>query len=922
MRTTALSAAPSPAPSPAAAAPNPSASPAPAAVPATEPTAGPQRPILPITTVSAAVHPLVIPPPTPTYEAFVKDATTQHGVIDIVRKDDELYFDLRPENFDHTYILMPSIERGVGSGAFAGRVYDPIQVTFKRVGKRVLWITPNSHYVADKGTAAANSLAISVADSVILSTPIVAEDPKKEHTVIAPSVFMTDFEGIGADLGKATTPPSLPGLLVIMVRPSYAVDATKSYYGATKAFPRNDEITVNLAFNGPPNALPTVPDGRGIPIVMHYSLVAEPERDPRFVPRNADDRVGYFITARKRFGDDGTATPFERFIERWNLDDGPITFYLTNEIPPEYRDTVRRGILAWNAAFAKIGHPNAIVVKDPPSDPNWDPDDARYTTVRWITSDVPDFSAYSPHVSDPDTGQIIRAEVVIDGEALRTIKSGYVDRVLPALRARRDPYAVALQNEETLSRALLTTPPPPVDALPSASQDDDSVDETCEFEESSASQAALGTMLLERNPKATASDRDRYAQEWLYSTVMHEVGHTLGLRHNFEGSEAFSYDELHDPAFTRVHGTTGSVMDYTPANLAAPGERQADYFPTQLGPYDYFAIEYGYRSFPNVHTSADEAIPLSRIAARSTEPGLAYGTDEDATVFSVDPHIQLFDLSNDALRYADEQFRIDADVAGKLLRTYPGDSRSYQDLRAQLVTVLNDELDSAAIASKYIGGIATSRAHRLQPGAPLPLTPISRAEERRAFALLDRWVFSSHAFNFSPELLDAVVPSRYGLHWDSGGVRRADFPIREIVAEIQDDMIEQIFSPVTMARIADQEVKQSHPGETMTLSDLFAWTNAAIYDDVGQASIAPAHRELQRRFADLELAIVSLPSSFADQLNLPRETQSIARANLVKLAAKLAAGERTTSDPSTRAHLADLLVRVRGVLHATNVRQV
>jgi hypothetical protein len=899
--------------------------PSPAAVPLSEPStpprsaaAGPAASTVAVP-LSARALPLGSPAP-PSYEAFTKDATTQHGVIDLVRKDDELYFDLRPENFDKTYILMPSIERGVGSGAFAGRVYDPVQVTFKRVGKRVLWITPNSHYVADKGTAAANSLAISVADSVILSTPIVAEDPKKEHTLIAPSVFMTDFEGIGADLGRASAPPSLPGLLVISVRPTYAVDATKSYYGTTKTFPRNDEISVNLAFSGPPNALPTVPDGRGIPIVMHYSIIAPPQRDPRFVPRYADDRVGYFITARKRFGDDTMTTPFERFIERWNLDDGPITFYLTNEIPSEYRDTVRRGILAWNTAFAKIGYPNAIVVKDPPQDPTWDPDDARYTTVRWITSDVPDFSAYSPHVSDPDTGQIIRAEVVIDGEALRTIKSGYVDRVLPALRAR-DPYALALQNADSLSHALLTTAPPPVDATPDVDAEND-IDEACAFEESSADQAALGTMLLQRNPHATLADRDRYAQEWLYSTVMHEVGHTLGLRHNFEGSEAFTYEQLHDPAFTRVHGTTGSVMDYTPANLAAPGERQADYFPTQLGPYDLWAIDYGYRAFPNIRTSADEAVPLSRIAARSTEPGLAYGTDEDATVFSVDPHIQRFDLSSDALRYADEQLRIDGDVARNLLKTYPGDSRSYQDLRAELVTVLNDQLDSAETAAKYVGGIATSRAHRLQPGAPLPLQPISRDQQRRAFALLDRWVFSSHAFDFSPTLLDAVTPSRYGLHWDSGGLRRADFPIREIVAEIQDDMIEQLFSPVTLARIADQEVKSTKPGETMTLSDLFAWMNAAVYDDVGQPTITPTHRELQRRFADLELAIAALPSSFADQLNLPRETQSLARANLVKLAAKLQHGEAVATDPGTRAHLADLLVRVRGVLHATNVRQI
>jgi hypothetical protein len=885
-------------------APSPGPAPTLAPAPPSEPSTGPRPASTPAPAVSTLPFPFG-PVQMQSYGTFTKTATIQPGVIDLVRKDDELYFDLRPENFDKTYIILPSIERGVGSGAFAGRVYEPFQVTFKLVGKRVLWITPNSRYVADKGSAAANSLAISVANSVILSTPIVAEDPGKKHVVVAPTLFLTDFEGIGADLGRGVAPPSLPGLLLLIARPSFSVDATKSYYLSTKAFPRNDEISVNLAFNGPPNALPTVPDGRGIPIGVHYSVVAPPEADPKFVPRLADDRVGYFITARKRYGNDAAATPFERFIERWNLDNGPITFYLTNEIPKEYRGTVRRGILAWNDAFAKVGHPNAIVVKDPPAETGWDPDDARYTTVRWITSDQPDFSAYSPHVSDPDTGQIIRAEVVIDGESLRSIKRGYVDRVQPAQRARSNAYALA-------DRVL--APGDADDAAPRS--------EECTLEEDSVAQAALGSLMLARNPRATAADRERYAQEWLYSTVLHEVGHTLGLRHNFQGSTAYTYAQLHDPAFTRAHGTTASVMDYTPANVAALGERQADYFPTMLGTYDNWAIEYGYRTFPNVHRSADEAIPLSRIAARSTEPGHAYGTDEDATAISIDPRIQRFDLSSDPLAYVNEQFRIDDDVASHLMRRYPGDTRTFQDLRSGLITVLSNQLNQAALAAKYVGGIYTSRAHRGQPGAAPPFEAVPRAQQRRAFDLIDRWVLSSRAFQLSPDLLNAAAPTRYGIHWGANGVRRSDFPIREVIAELQDDAISEMFSPVNLGRIADQELKVRKPGETMTLTDLFGWTNAAVYDDLGRASIAPAHRELQRRFADLQMQIVALPAAFADQLDLPRETQALARYNLMRLSSHLDRAVAAARDDGTRAHLVDLRVRVNGVLHAQNIRSI
>jgi hypothetical protein len=843
--------------------------------------------------------------PTQSYAAFMRGADHQDGVIDIVRKDDQLYLDLKPEDFGKPFIVLPSITSGVGGDAFAGRVYDPLVVIFKRVGKRVMWVTPNTRYVADKGTSAAASLAVSVADSVIQATPVIAEDPDKSHVVIEPTIFLSDFEGIGADLGKSVAaPPSLPGLLVISVRPSFSVDATKSYYLSTKGFPLNDEISVNLTFNGPANAMPTVPDGRGIPLVVHYSIVAPPAHDPNYVPRYADDRIGYFITARKHFGNDVSTLPTQRFIDRWNLDAGPIVFTLTNEIPPIYRDTVRRGILAWNKAFAKIGYPNAIVVHDPPADPKFDPEDARYNSVRWITSESPDFVAESPHVSDPDTGQIIRTEVVIDGESLRSVRRGYVDRVLPVLQIKRNAFEAMDQLE------------------PAATTDDlvASDDMTCDAEESEANQAALGMEMLIGQQHGTAAQREAYAQAFLYSTVMHEVGHTLGLRHNFEGSTAFTYAELHDPAFTHAHGTTGSVMDYTPANIAAPGERQADYFPNQLGPYDYWAIQYGYTPL-HQHSSDAELPYLRKIAARSTDPGLAYGTDEDTIdPYAVDPRIQRFDLSSDPLAFARDQFRIDDDLAAKLTHTYKGDARSYQDLRQTLISVLNNDLANISIAARYVGGVYTSRSHRGQPGGSPPFTAIPRAEQRKAFDLIDRYVLSSHALKYPPELLNEVAPIRYGADWSTGGIRRTDFPIREVMAQLQDAAISELFNPASISRIANESLKEAHPGQTMSLSDLFEWTNTAIFDDLGAHTISAPHRDLQRRFADLELQIAFLGSGTMDQLGVPREIQALSRYELRKVRGRLDEAYRAATDVATRAHIDDLRSRIDAGLNPSAMR--
>ncbi len=877
------------------ASPRPTASPLPKTSPLPEPVASPGA-VAPAAPGSVTV-PLSIGAPAAApaqgYTTFLRGAEQLPGVIDLVRKDDELYFDLGPQSFGRTFIVSPSLASGVGSGAFAGRVYEPFLVTFKRVGKRVLWISPNTRYVARAGSAQANSLAVSVADSVLLSTPIVAEDTAKNHVIIAPSLFLTDFEGIGADLGRAGAQPAGTGLLLGVARPSYAVDPTKSYYGPTKGFPRNDEISVNLTFSGPQTALPTVPDGRGIPLVVHYSIITPPEPDPSFVARYADDRVGYFITARKRYDDDSLATPFERFIERWNLDRGPITFYLTNEIPQEYRETVRRGLLAWNDAFARIGRHDVITVRDQPADPAWDPDDARYSTVRWITSDRPDFSAYSPSVADPRTGQIIRAEVVIDGESLRAIKRGYVDTIAP-LRRIDDAFAAPSQPQS---------------------------EEVCDYASASASQAALGTMLLAMHGHGTAADRERYTMSWLYATVMHETGHTLGLRHNFEGSTAYSQAQLHDPQFTRAHGTTASVMDYTPVNLAGPGKRQAAYFPTQVGPSGCWAFAYGSPRFATGPAAAVELPFLRASAEHSTQPGLAYGTDEDAAEpVAIDPHIARFDLSNDPLTYDRDTLALNESIAATLDRPYAGDTRSYQEIRASLVTILNNELSAIDLAAHYIGGIYTSRAHRGQPGAGPPFRSISRTEQHRAFELIDRYVFSAHAFNYSPDLLNELTTTRFGFHWDSGDLRRPDFPLREVVAEIQDDALSTMFAAPNLSRIADQSLKVAHPGDTMTLHDLFAWTNGAIFDDLGSPTIAPTHRELQRRFADLEMEIALLPSFVLDTLGLPRETQALSRQSLVTLVGRLDAAQAAARDPGTQAHLADLRSRIRGALNPLTAR--
>jgi hypothetical protein len=876
-----------------------------AAEPSAPPSPGPSASPAPAGSAAAVVPPFSLPAllgaagaPQP-YAAFVKKAERQAGLIDVVRKDDDVYLDLGPDQFDRPFIVAPVLASGVGIDAFAGRVYPTFLLEFKRVGKRVLWIDKNTDFSAPPGTAAANSLAISVTDSVINSTPIVAEDEAKKRVVVSAAFFLGDFENVGRELGGGGGPVILFGLTP---HAGFTVDTTKSYVEKVKALPKNDEILANLAFSGPPGDVSGAPDGRGVRLRMHYSIVEAPQAST-YVPRLADDRVGYFITAQKRFDNDALPTPFVRYIDRWNFNNGPIVYYLTDEIPAQYKPAIRAGLLAWNAAFSKIGIPNAIEVRDQPKDPAWDPDDIRYSTVRWIASDQSPFAAYGPSIADPRTGEILRVEIVIDGESLRSIKRGFVDSVLPLRATARDAAGLPLGPAPVALRC-----------------DDPAACDT--FDDDSATLAAVGAFSL-RAAGASAETTERYAESWLQMAVLHESGHNFGLRHNFISATLYSLAQVHDKRFTQAHGLVGSVMGYTPLNLSPPGQAQGDYFQLRLGPYDYWAIRYGYEKFPNVRRPDDEKLALRGIASEGSRREYAYATDEDADgPLAIDPRVAPFQLSSDPLAFDANQFAVVDDLVAQLDRRYPRDDRPYYEERRTFETLMKAYARAAMLATKWVGGTYTSRDHRGQPGGHAPLRPVPRAEARRAFTLLSEHVFSSRAMRFPPQLL-ADLGAEHFLHRGVEGVEPPDFPIEEYVGALQDGVMFALFSPDTMSRLADDAYKIAPGTRAMTLDDLFGWTQAAVWDDLhsGLASIDPLHRGLQRRYTNFLVAFSLAPSFLVSEIGYPSDSASLARYELRRLAPRVDAALRSQRlDVATRAHLEDVRSRVHRALEPSATR--
>ncbi len=826
------------------------------------------------------------------YAKFTDGATAQNGLFTVWRKQSKVYLEIAPSQLDHAYLLVPILANGLGRTLFSGIHFSPLLWQFTRVGNQIMTVERNPYGKAKAGTPAALAVENSYPQSVISADPIVAIDATSGHIVFAADALLGDI----VDLTTLLNGPV--GESRSTVR--YSLNSRLSYFGPSKAFPTNVDIEADLTMSsGAPGFIDTVPDPRSLFVRMHYSIIDMP--DDGYRPRLADDRLGYFITARRQYDDEQTQSSFVRYVERWNIVKtdpaarmskarNPIVFYLSNDIPVQYRAPITRALLTWNSAFEKIGIEDAIEVRQQPDDPDWDPDDVRYSVVRWVVSPDAAF-AYGPAYANPLTGEIFRADIVIDGNLVRFGRNELEGVVAPTKATADDDPSCTLND--------------------------------CDYGSDAHEQSEWAALVLAREGvfKDNAPPPEWYVDAFLQSIVLHESGHTLGLRHNFESSTIYTMAQLRDKSFTQRHGIVGSVMEYTPVNLSPHGQPQGSYFQTQLGPWDYYCIKYGYESI-NATSPEGELPALRALAAQSTRPGLRYGTDEDASWangFAVDPRVNTFDLSSDPLAYATSVLAIDQRLFNTMTARLPHMGASYAQTREAFAVTLRSWWAASRYATHYIGGEYFTRNHRGDPGATLPFTPVPRADEQRAFALLNRYAFADDAFEFSPTLINSLGDSRFS-HWqsDANALDRLDFPLDQYVEAYQLALLYQMWQPNVLARLAQLESSITRPGQTMSLADLFDWTDASMWGDLvqhGLRSVPRHHRMLQHAYAELVIHIMLLPDP-----GTPSDARTLARHHLVWLDGQLAAAlRRGGMDEATTANLEDVKTLVDRALNANAI---
>jgi hypothetical protein len=789
---------------------------------------------------AGAAPPAAASGPAP-YDVFVRGAVVQDGLIPIIHKAGRVYLALKRSQLGADFIQTAVPSSGLGGlGPAQGEPYvAPARVIrFEKVDDTVVVRWPNTYTITRPNTPEATGVQQSLPASVVAVAPIAAAD---ENTIVIPASFLL---GDVADFDSSINfgPPS-PG--------AYRLDPSRSYFAVTKAFPENDVLRVSQTWqSSAPNRIDNAPDPRSLEILMSYNIIQAPNNG--YMPRIADPRVGYFTQPLINFSTDQIGTTRTvHYINRWNFGKrtssapmhatNPLVFYLSSDIPFQYRNTVKAALLTWNEAFRRIGILDAVQVLQQPADASWDPEDIRHNLIRWLNTSSPAFGAEGLLVTDPRTGEELNIGVNFDA--------------IEGLVGRTYRYVIA-----------------PARGLPD-----------------------------------TAAAENQFTQDLIRSIMLHESGHDFGLQHNFIGSTAYTAKQMQSKAFTSRWGVGNSVMEYAPINLWPKGTSQGDYVQLGLGPYDYYAIRYGYGYIPNASTPAAEVPTLRRWASAWANPRTRFASDEDVsyqTGHAIDPRVAQNDLTNHPLQWCDVQMKTMHKVMNAVGQRFPAAGHSYDEARQAFTTPLNTYLRCAVMPAHWIGGEYISRSAKGDPGAIAPLSPVSVADERAAWNMLASGLFSESAWRFSPNVLNKLTYSEWSDFtngsWAYNPTPRHDVPVTALVNAAQNQVLSELFAPLTLQRIDDLQTKYS-PGKTMTLTNLFDWSRASIFGDVtgGINKSGPIRRNLQMAFAKRLSDMWVNPAA-----GTPPDAQSLARIQLQQLVHMVGLGLQNSGiSELTRAHL-------------------
>jgi hypothetical protein len=769
--------------------------------PTTETKAADTKPAPPVKPVKAGE-------PKPYKDVITAEARTDKGLFLVHQIDDKVYFEIPTAMLGKEMVWQTEIAQTGGGAGYGGLPVGSKVIRWTRRNNTIYLRSVSYAVRGDGKTAIQRAVDAANVSPILAAFPVEAEGPGKAAVIDATRLY-------AGDAGPVAAGPSMGG----------GADASRSFIDRIKSFPLNIEGRATVTFNRPAGAVTTT---------VHHSMALLPDKPMQ--GRYFDSRVGFFSEAFSDYASGEHRVKDREFATRYRLEKKnpaaavsdpvkPIVYYVSREVPEEWRKYIKQAIEDWQPAFEQAGFSHAIIAKDAPTeaeDPNWDPEDVRYSVIRWAAQPVE--NARGPHIHDPRSGEILSAHVIVWHDVLKLAEQWYFTQC-----ACLDPRAQTLP-------------------LP---------------------QALMGELV-------------RYV-------VCHEVGHTLGLRHNHKASSSYTVAQLRSKEFTDKFGDEASIMDYGRFNYVAQPGDNAHLIP-MLGPYDKFAIEWGYKPIPNAGTPEAEKSALDAIAARQAlDATLRFG-GEDAIAMA-DPSVQTEDLGSDPVEATAYGLKnIDRNV-NLLVNATTRFGEDYSLLEEMYTALLNQRQQELFHVAKLVGGVVETRYQAGRGGDVF--RPVSRQQQQRAVKFLLANGFTTPTNLLVPAILNRIEP---------GGTMAR-------VLNSQTFLLNSLLSEARLRRMMDKEAMPTGPA--YTVAQLVGDLQNGIWSelDAPTPTVDIYRRNLQRNY--LQTLKPRLMSDATGQ----SEFRPVVMAALRALQPKVNVALSRAKDPATAVHLRDCQNQIENLLH-------